>query len=367
MRPDVDDDRPRKQTAGNAVVALVAGLVCVLVCVASLFGNEAHATRTHDGLSGALADVVMYDPTLETAALDGRLVHISARLMGQDNGRPIVSDREFGIAVAGVHLHRTVEMYQWRETRHDHTYWEDGEEKKDVTYSYDEVWSESPIYSDRFDDRSYSNPTLWPYTSRKTTHPSLHVETYALSRAIVDLISTPTEPIRLDQRSLLQMESVFDLTLHAPQAVDAIPALVDMFIDAETAFLSRPRKNEPRPHRSAIGDLRVSFAVTPAKRVSILAMPLRGSLVPYTSAGGVPIALVHDGLVPAETMLHHAQASLRWQTMGWRGLGLALSCLGYYGVLKQYLYTTLFVPSAMGPLHLGVRPSNRLVLALAMG
>ncbi|KDO27999.1 hypothetical protein SPRG_07277 [Saprolegnia parasitica CBS 223.65] len=253
------------------------------------------------------------------------------------------------------------------ETRHDHTYWEDGEEKKDVTYSYEEVWSESPIYSDRFDDRSYSNPTLWPYTSRKTTHPSLHVETYVLSRAIVDLISTPTEPIRLDQRSLLQMESVFDLTLHTPQTVESIPALVDMFIDAETAFVSRPRKNEPRPHRSAIGDLRVSFAVTPAKRVSILAMALRGSLVPYTSAGGVPIALVHDGLVPAETMLYHAQASLRWQTMGWRGLGLALSCLGYYGILKHYLDTTLFVPSAMGPLHLSVRPSNRLVLALAMG
>ena len=39
-------------------------------------------------------------------------------------------------------------------------------------------------------------------------------------------------------------------------------------------------------------------------------MPLHETLVPYTSAGGVPIALVHDGLVPAETMLHHAQSSL---------------------------------------------------------
>ena len=58
-----------------------------------------------------------------------------------------------------------------------------------------------------------------------------------------------------------------DKSLCRIQAVDAIPALVDMFIDSESAFLSRPRKNEPRPHRNAIGDLRVSFAVTPAKRV----------------------------------------------------------------------------------------------------
>ena len=41
-----------------------------------------------------------------------------------------------------------------------------------MTYSYDEVWSETPINSDNFDDRSYNNPTLWPYGSRKVRYLS---------------------------------------------------------------------------------------------------------------------------------------------------------------------------------------------------
>ncbi|OQR91935.1 uncharacterized protein ACHHYP_04187 [Achlya hypogyna] len=347
------------------------------------YWNESHAIRTREGLQRAIAAVVAFDEAQDRAQFEDQLVYISARLTGE-GGRPILTDRHFGIAVAGVHLHRTVEMYQWREHRHDHTFTENGEEKKEVSYSYSEEWSATPIDSDSFDDRSYENPKLWLFGSKKTTHPALRLEGYALSQALVDAITTPQQPIPLNEHTLREMESVFALTLKDPQvdtltatkelictqSVDDIPALTDMFVHNDAAYVTRPRRNDPRPYRNAIGDLRVSFAVTPARRVSVLASPQHEVLVPYTSAHGVPIAMVQDGSVDADAMLGHAQSTLvlhSWYTWIRRLALLLLSCLGYYGVLEEYVGSVVRVPSAIGPLFLPVMEANRALVATLLG
>ena len=85
------------------------------------------------------------------------LVHVAGTTVNASE----ITDNDFGIiAHNSYRLKRKVEMYQWRETVHDH------DEKK--SYSYDKVWSEEPISSGGFHEKGgHENPgNDWPFRSR---------------------------------------------------------------------------------------------------------------------------------------------------------------------------------------------------------
>ncbi|OQR80698.1 transmembrane protein 43, partial [Thraustotheca clavata] len=323
---------------------------------------------TDTSFNEEIGNVVYYDRFAESSIFDGRFIFISSKVTGpKEQPRPILTDKEFGIAISGIHLYRKVEMYQWKEIRYDHTYEENGEEKKEISYSYEQIWSEEPIESIHFNQFGYDNPTNWSYKSIKTTYPKLFLEDLSLSNQVVDLITIPIVPILLNRKSLLQMESIFDLTLQSPQAMDDIPILKDMFIHDEKEFISRPQANKPRPYKNAIGDLRISFTYTPAKKVSVLAMSKDQKLEPYTSKHGVPICLVEDGFVSPDKMINHARNRNKRKAWIYRALCLLVSWFGYWIAFQSFVNKSARISTPVGPMYISFMQEQLRLLTILSG
>ncbi|RHY91107.1 hypothetical protein DYB37_005657 [Aphanomyces astaci] len=321
----------RKSTGGG----FLFGFVFLAVSIGLLFWNEGNAVRQYTSLQEGLASVVELD---DTANVESKLVHMTGRLTTQNaQERPIVMDAEFGVAATGVYLHRIVEMLQWKEKRHDHTYTEDGQEKTDVTYTYKKSWSAQSIDSDAFHDASYVNPSYWEYKSKKISAPSVFLRGYRVPDVLLGQIST-RDHISLDDASRLQMASILELSLHAPLK-GGIPALKTMDIH-HNEFMSKEipsngkSNNQQHRDRANIGDLRVRFQVTPASAVSVLAMAYGGALHPYTTKSGDPIVLLEEGVMDAAAMIDRAQALVTMWAWGLRVVGLVLAVVGFNVLLQ---------------------------------
>jgi hypothetical protein len=84
-------------------------------------------------------------------------------------------DPEFRVAVTGLRLIRTVEMYQWKEEKHtEHHTTLGGGEDTTTTYSYQLTWNGSRIDSSHFRrPEGHDNPqmryTRTTYTARDAT------------------------------------------------------------------------------------------------------------------------------------------------------------------------------------------------------
>ncbi|KAH9197854.1 hypothetical protein AeNC1_000131 [Aphanomyces euteiches] len=308
----------------------VFGFVLLAIGLFFLFMNEGNAVRQHTALEEGLALVVEYESE-EKRSFESILVHMAGRLTTQnDRESPIVVDAEFGIAARGVYLHRIVEMLQWEEVRHVHTYTENGQEKTDTTYSYKKTWSAERIDSDRFDDASYVNPVRWAYTSKKIPAPSVYLQKHRVPPSLLDKIKTRSD-VSLGRDNLLQMASILELQFGIKQEIQAIPALKQFNIDHDQ-FISR-RTKWPSD-RASIGDMRIRFELSPAAAVSVVAMPFDSELHPYRTKNGESVALLEEGIVDAKTMFENERSNVTTMTWVVRLIGLVIVSLGYYILLQ---------------------------------
>jgi hypothetical protein len=91
-------------------------------------------------------------------------------------------------------------------------------------------------------------------------------------------------------------------------------ALRNVSIEEEKYFYVRQKQsqNHQKPPASVLGDLRISFAVTPAYSVTICAQQQRQSLAPFPTKAGDEIFLVQDGIHSApELFAHKLDAKVR--------------------------------------------------------
>jgi len=101
---------------------------------------------------------VVGDPNKPNSEHNNKLVHISGKTSNETN----LCDRDFSVvAQDSYRLKRKVEMYQWQETFHKQT------EKQRAYFTYNKVWSETPIDSTKFMNHGFDNPNLfaWPFRS----------------------------------------------------------------------------------------------------------------------------------------------------------------------------------------------------------
>src|SRR5262249_33496238 len=132
---------------GESIKGVVIGFVLVALSGFGLFWNEGRAVQTAKSLAEGAALVITIDaspvdPRRVDAANEGRLVHVTGEMKA--GVKP--SDPEFGVSAEGLRLVRTAEMYQWREEKKTETKKNvGGSEETVTTYSYVQVWSESPI------------------------------------------------------------------------------------------------------------------------------------------------------------------------------------------------------------------------------
>ena len=301
------------QRLSGSIVGVFFGLILLIGGPWLLWWNEGNEVKALKGLSSAEQSLALVSSTTIDPSLNGRLVYLTGDLVA---AAPPV-DSLFGLTATGqALLERHVEMYQWQESSHSETEKQFGGGQRAVTtYTYDKVWSETPISSNPFHHpHGHINPTM-PFRTTVFDAPNLRIGVY-----------TP-------DRNLIQKLKDF-------QPIDPVATIVpDGFRHTSMGFYRGLNEDNPR-----IGDLRIAFNGFPLQKVSAVAMQQDVMLVPYSSKTGSRIELIEGGVVPPDTLFHDEATKQRIIAWGIRALCLVMIYLGIRLILAPLTLLGAFLP-----------------------
>jgi len=304
---------------GESIKGVVTGFVLVALSGFGLFWNEGRAVQTEKSLAEGAALVITVDASRVDPANEGKLVHVTGEMKA--GVKP--SDPEFGVSAEGLRLVRTAEMYQWREEKKTETKKNvGGSEETVTTYSYVQVWSESPIDSREFKvTEGHVNPQM-RYRSAGF-----------LGRDVTLGAFRPGEPI-----------------------VRALPASQQVRVDAAMAEALRPRMNGPvqandgvfylgaDPSQPRIGDFRISFQLAPAGPVSIVGRQSGSDFAEYQTSAGDKLLMVRPGTMSAAEMFKAAESENTALTWLIRAVGALVMFFGFQMILNPLVVVADVVP-----------------------
>jgi hypothetical protein len=294
---------PKEQWLGSAI--LLASVLTTAV-------NEQRLVRHASSLEEGRKHVVSLSKPVVVAQNEGQLVHFSGvittdpSVLAADSTAsrvPYVLDPVFGIAARGVRLYRTVEMLQWVETVHtiagsDPMAGDDDrdggvDEHREKTYIYDLRWRSERIDSMSFHDIGYQNPPedAWVFQSKVMDSDAVVVGDFELSRELIDQIKR-RDPIELDAKTMQTMRIV--LNQRIGEDWSKASALKDVSVEDKYFYLLRDGSARP-----SLGDIRVSFKVTPPYPVTVSGKQKAQQILPYATKAGESILILEDGILTA--------------------------------------------------------------------
>jgi hypothetical protein len=278
----------------------VLGPLLLIGAVVLLSWNEGRAVQALNGLAAASQAVVEADASAAPGADEGKLVHV----VGPATASASVSDPDLNIAFPGqVTVARTVQMYQWQESKTSSNNGRTQQPANSVYdgsnfyYSYQQVWSQTPIDSSGFYQPGHANPPM-PFQDARWTAADAHVGGYALSADTLRLATLATP-----------------LTPNPP--------------DGWTAANGALAKGDPAAPQ--VGDLKVSYvALANGQTLSVLAQQSHGGFAPYTAGNGYQLEMVDVGNLPAAAMIteqRNGETAMTWVLRAAGFLGI------FFGVL----------------------------------
>ena len=270
---------------GRSFKGILGGAVLFIGATVLLWWNEGRAVRTADMLEEAQkACVVMENPSKKDAALDGELVCGTAMATTEDS----LVDKDFGIGANAISLKRTVEYYQWQE--YEKTETEDklgGKQVETTTYTYDKVWTGSPINSKDFHDPDYrgKNFTLTTIEPDQQWAENVTFGAYHLNESLIHSISS-TEPFVL----ALSDELLSQLNKNTQEAYERFNGKKDIAADDSTYKYIHVNENElylgVNSGAPQIGDVRVTFEKVMPAKVTVVSVVDGDSFKPFKAGNG---------------------------------------------------------------------------------
>lgn len=240
------------------------------LAVTLLLRNESQAVKVAAGLREASGRVVNVDAEHPDPSTNGQLVYVT----GMATADKPVKDPVFHVRAKALVLSRTVSMYQWVEnddveTQNGHTI---------HSYTYSKHWNAEPISSGDFSEpKGHENPPM-PVQSQQFV-AAAHCGALTLDPSLTAMLANG-QPLQLPANQALRRG-----WRRTQQGV---------YKGAD-------------PNNPAIGDLRVSFAITPNQMVSVVAANQAGALTTYQTTNGATIELIATGLKPESALFRTAQ------------------------------------------------------------
>lgn len=293
---------------------LSAGAI-FLASLALLFWNEGNSKRHSDALYEAADQVSEVTGVAIDSALDGKPVHLSARVSSQDG----VADPYFGIKTPGVALYREVMMFQWIE--YEETTGRG--RKKKTTYYYDMDWDTEYHDSSQFEEpQGHENP-----------RPDLVSEHFFAPDARFG-------PYRFDSEEVAEQAYTDNPNLPGslgkwPAPVEQLPTLPGSLAGKRWYLLDDATyyRGDQNSEEASIGDLHVGFyALTNDFPLSLLAAQQGDRVVPYQASNGDSILLAGAGTQDAAAMVKAEERASAGRTSLFRTVGLIGSMIGAAGM-----------------------------------
>ncbi|WP_428151965.1 TMEM43 family protein [Brevundimonas sp.] len=290
---------------GGAFSGVLVGIVLIFACVWGLAWNEGNAVKTARGLTEGAGAVIEAPVSPIDPANDQKLIHVT----GQVAVTAPLEDNQYGVTAAGVKLARAAEMYQWQEESKSESRTKlGGGEETVTTYTYTKVWSSTPIDSSAFNSPAgHENPEMSIESA----------DVYATDATLGDY--------QLEENVLSQVGGATALNLtEQSEAIDAaVGEGIDHTVSQGTIFFGA------NPQAPVVGDTRVSYEVTPASEISVVARQNGDNFLDYRARNGSEFLLVADGDTPAADMFQSAQEANNMIAWIIRIVGMVLLMVGF--------------------------------------
>jgi len=298
----LDNDSYTEVTAnsccGNFIgscIGAILGLVLFIAAFPLLWWNEQRSLEREKALWEAQQVVVTVPANSVNPADEGKLVYLT----GEATTGGTVADAVFGITRRVLKLRRTVEMYQWDETKDSRTIKDFGGGSHTITtYHYQKKWSDPLISSGSFrKPQGHTNPATKPFETKVFTAKRVHVGAFKLP------------PVLLEKMTWFADLPVTD------DMLEQVPeARRDTLQVAEGRFYRGKQPDTPQ-----VGDVRIAFAVILPGPVSLVAQQAGASFAPYPTTHG-EVVLLASGTVAIANMFHTARVENSVKTWVLRGV-----------------------------------------------
>jgi len=286
---------------GSCIGALI-GIVMLIVSFPLLWWNESRAVERERALGEAQGIVVSAQADSVNSANEDKLVYLT----GAADTKNAVLDKTFNVSRKALRLKRTVEMYQWEETKESETQKDFGGGSHTVTtYHYQKKWSDQLIDSSSFHHaEGHSNPESKPFETKEFTANKVTLNAFTLP------------PFLLEKMTWYSEFPVSDEMLaHVPSGTKDLQVVDGKFYRGNDA-------DAPK-----VGDVRVGFASIPPGPISLVAKQTGSSFAAYHTAHG-EVALLQSGVVAVADMFQKARDENTVLTWVLRGVGWFLMLLG---------------------------------------
>ncbi len=299
----------------GAFKGVILGGAIILIAFVLLFWNEGRAVKRAKTLQEGGGAVVNVDVQQHNPANEGKLIHVS----GLATTVETLTDPEFGVSADAVKLIRQVEMYQWKESSKSETKKKlGGGEETVTTYHYDKEWAAYHTDSSSFKQpEGHRNPAL-PFNKRIFTANTVTLGAFTLPPFLVKKINSAT-PITVKKHK----EKIANRTVHT----------------TGTGFYLG---NDPASPQ--IGDIRVSFLATFSTDVSVIAVQKSRTFDYFHSKAGGDLAILEQGIHPAQEMFASAQKSNTIMTWLIRFGGILLIYIGFHMVFAPLSVAADVIP-----------------------
>jgi len=293
---------------GNSIGGIFFGFLLLAIGVGLIWFNEGRSVKRAKALKEGQGETV----TLETidnvdSSLDGKLVHASGDALTTETLR----DPKFGIEAKALALSRLVEMYQYEEKKKT-------KEKKNVGgsttkktyYSYKKTWKSIRIDSSKFKDPDAPD------------NPPMVVKGYGVNAKEVTFgaFTLPSSLV-----SEIKGGESIDPN---DQALEVALGIRDNAkLDGEHIYLGA---NSGSP---SVGDIRISFKMTPESTVSILAAQKGSSFETFKTSNEEGIFALRMGELTLDEMYEKEKTDNFLLTWGLRVGGFVLILMGFNFIL----------------------------------
>jgi len=306
----------------GSIKGVLIGLILFIAAFPVLWINEGYAVRVAKGLEEGAGSVVQTDLNTLSPEIEGKLIHG----IGETYTPEILVDSELGISLNAIHLVRKVEMYQWKEVATTETVEKVGGTKETITtYTYEKVWSASPIQSSSFIDPNArtrnANPTQMPYQEQSWSAQQVMIGKYSLSPSLIRQISA---------------NQVLDYT---NSEITDIPDSIKSKAEISPNQIYIGSSGNPQ-----IGDLRISHYAGMPGQVSVMGKLINGQISPYRTKQNTTIEILKPGIHTAEDMIEAAKAANVFRTWLFRFLGFFLFFIGINTILKPLATVGVVLP-----------------------
>jgi len=315
----------------ESIKGVLVGLALFVAAFPVLFMNEGCAVKTYRDLSSLGNEVISVDSLKVDPANNLKPVHMS----GTAKTDEVLTDSAFNYSANAIHLDRSVEMFQWIESKSQKTQKKlGGGEETVTTYDYKTGWSSSAVDSSIFKQpQGHQNPGAMPYEAMRISAQSVVLGAFRLIPGQISGIGG-AETVNFTAAEIAKLPP--DIRAKAKPS-------------GEWLFLGA---NSQSPQ---VGDVRISLKVVKSpKEISVIAVQNGDTFQPYRGKEGTNQLLTEMGTIDAAGMIQSAQDANVMRTWIVRFVGLVMMYMGLMMVFKPLVTVADVVPAVGGLLKIGL-------------